>query len=90
MSSIQDFFDRRFPLVEKKPWLALGWKTTFIKANGKPSFDSSAYQTTAELIEGSAGVSARLMLATAIFAQPLCARLIFGNAAVRRRLSAGW
>ena len=57
MSSIQDFFDRRFPLVEKKPWLALGWKTTFIKANGKPSFDSSAYQTTAELIEGSAGVS---------------------------------
>ena len=55
MSSINSFFDRRFPL--SGPWLSLGWKTTFIKANGKPSFDSSAYQTTAELIEGAAGVS---------------------------------
>jgi hypothetical protein len=56
-AAVQEFFDRRFPPTEGKPWFTLAWKTTFIKANGKPSFDSSAYQTTAELIEGAAGVS---------------------------------
>jgi hypothetical protein len=55
---IQDFFDRRFPSPgETKPWFTLAWKTIFIKKDGKPAFDSSAYQTTAELIEGAAGVS---------------------------------
>ena len=88
MSSINTFFDRRFPL--SGPWLSLGWKTTFIKANGKPSFDSSAYQTTAELIEGAAGVSRAPHARDGISVPPLYARLISVNAAARRKLSAVW